>query len=373
MVDSAIESPNPLLLCKLQSGKFLVDALQSLPSAASLSSDLVLVVVPRNQNGLRFVVQESGYFQACVTLPRELFTLFECHPPADVVEDTAFQVPRTELLTCLQLFVGCTGPVDRSALGAPLRMLYQRRGSPLQLLLQIDPTSYLDCEVQTAAQVPLHDFEFLQVPIYNDAVIMSRVLAICLAELDYTGAAAAQLSMVPYPCPGLRMQALGDQTVSNVRVQIPFFGTGDDEPAEDVAFLEFECVQEQTVAYSALLLKRCLRALQRADLVRLRMNANDVLHMTARVPLPTGHGFRNSVNRKTNAVVEVALAASEGAFPASQHCFFEFLVAPLAFVPGAQPGASLAANEEDPHDMAAARECAPDLGAPGSNEALDVS
>ncbi|KAK4531596.1 hypothetical protein CCYA_CCYA08G2453 [Cyanidiococcus yangmingshanensis] len=337
------DSEAPLLLCRLQSGRALVEALTSLQAAASPCSDLVLVVVPRNRNGLRFVIQEFGYFQACVTLPRELFTAFECRTSGESAEETAFQVPRTELLTSLRLLISSVGQAEKSALFAPLRLLYRSRASPLQLLLQSDSTSYLECEVQTLADVPIYDFGFLQVPVYNDAVISGRLLATCFAELEYAGARSALITMMPYPRQGLRLEAVGDATGAHLTIEVPHSTAEDDSAIEPSTFLEFESIQEQCVSYSVHLLKRCLKALQSADIVRIRMNANDVLHLTARMPLSLGLGSKHSSSRDAHAVLEAALAVVEGASYSSESCFFEFLVAP-AVVNNAQSDSSVATH-----------------------------
>jgi hypothetical protein len=333
------DSEAPLLTCRLQNGRVLVDALTSLQAAAAPCNDLLLVVVPRNRNGLRLLIQEFGYFQVCVTLARELFTSFECRWSAESSEEIAFQVPRLELLTSLKLLMSAVGQPEKAAPVTPLRLLYQRHSGPLQLLLQSDSTSYLECTIQTLADVPVHDFGFLQVPVYNDAVLPSRLLATCFAELDYAGARSALVTMKPYPRQGLRLESLGDLTAARLTIDIPHSATDDTIVPGLSSFLEFESIQEQCVAYNVPLLKRCLRALQNADIVRFRMNANDVLHLTARMPWSSSFGYKHPPCRSASATLEAALAAMDGAWHPSQSCFFEFLVAPAA-MDGRQSGLS---------------------------------
>lgn len=361
----------PQLVCRLESVRLVHDALASIAAASSSSSSSsVVVTVPPNKGGLRFVTEEAGCLQACVTLSRDAFLSFEAVPAA-----APFRVSLHDVLDCLQLFVSTLaasaaapakiGGGGGTAAGAPLRVLYQGAGHPLVLVLQESDAAVVQCSVQTMQEAHVSDFAFLRAPVHNSAVLRSDVLAGAIPELEFGGATFAKVRMAPEP-PRFRLESCSDMGGASLSIDLPdprdveLGSLAGASPASSV-FREFHSERAQVGVYRLSLLRRCAKALSISDMARVRMNADGMLSLVARLSSDSaGGGGSGGVSASAAAGADAGvsgpmLLAGGGALNAL--CFFEFLVV-------ADELATMAEEEDDDDEAMAGDDAQPDAARP---------
>ena len=334
-------TPRPCLCCKLDGARFLYEILSCLvpsggSSAAAQHSTLVIAVPTTPRNALRFVVEEAGCLQACVTLGRDMLLAMEVGEEAEAI---SFAVSLADMLDCLQLLSSISAHAEKALASPPLRMLYETPGGPLVLVAHGSESSLVQCRVQTIEPAAVSDFAFYDAPVLNTVVVQSCLLATAIAELDYGGATFGSIRLQPGPHPLFRWESQHEGGLASLTVDLPqpheVEDGGGGGGTVAAAYHEFESLQAQVAAYRIALLKRCVKALGLSDVARVRLNAAGMLSVTARLRTAATtsavDGVKGGRHRGALRMPPLPrhgpLGAGTAAVTAANACFFEFLIA----------------------------------------------
>ncbi|KAK4537795.1 hypothetical protein CDCA_CDCA14G3820 [Cyanidium caldarium] len=337
-VETPPTTPRPRLCCKLDGARFLYEILSCLvpsggSSVAAQHSTLVIAVPTAPRNALRFVVEEAGCLQACVTLGRDMLLAMEVDEEAETI---SFAVSLAEVLDCLQLLSSISAHAEKALTSPPLRMLYETPGGPLVLVVHGSEASLVQCRVQTIESAAVSDFAFYDAPVLNTVVVQSCLLATAIAELDYGGATFGSIRMQPGPHPLFRWESQHEAGLASLTVDLPQPHEVDDGGGTvAAAYHEFDSLQAQVAGYRIAPLKRCVKALGLSDVARVRLNATGMLSVTARLRTAATtsavDGVKGGRHRGALRMPPLPrhgpLGAGTAAVTTASACFFEFLIA----------------------------------------------
>jgi len=219
-----------------------------------------------NQTGLRFIVEEGKYVQACVYTPKELFQEFEV--TQDEEEEIAFKIPLKELLDCLKIF--CSDGrshesfITESGSNTSLTLQYRNNGSPFLLLLDENGIT-TNVQLRTEPVDEIMDFD--QDSTTCKIILRSDYMRELFSEIDGNGPEQVQISVNPNE--DMKISGTGISGLMEVII-----------PQQCELVESFSCTSVSSAYYSFPVLRHSFKPLYLSQKFSLKMDSNGILGLS---------------------------------------------------------------------------------------------